>query len=211
MTVDQVIRLALNRCGARAGSTQLNTEALLELQLIQERLEEEPELPWFLLSESSTATTQVGEPRVPVPSDFLLELEQSDLWAQNSDGDWKCLIKIEYDRLREAYQNADNGFPKHYALRGKYFYLGPTPSGAYSIRMSYFKTDTTPALGVTNQWTTYAADWLVAELGFVLAGQYLSDYDKRGTFERDIVRARARVMNKDVARDETNQIAEMRG
>jgi hypothetical protein len=205
------VQLTLNRCGARNASSELKTQTFLELQLVQTRLEEDPELPWFLLSESSSTTTTSGEPRVVVPSDFLMEEETIDLWAQNADGDWKELIKIEYDRLKNEYQNDSNAFPKYYALRGGYFYLGPTPDASYSLRMTYYKKDTVPATGVTNQWSTYAPDLLIAELGAVIAGDYLSDFEKQQSFEKGIIRARTRLYHKDVARDEANQIGELRG
>lgn len=209
MTFDEIIQVVMNRCGARDGSTALETAALLELKVIQTRLEEAPELPWFLLGESIVTSLTPGEPRLAVPIDFLLEEANTEILRQDTTGNWKGLWKVDYDDLLEEYKNEDNGLPTHYALRGKYFYLGPTPDLNYSIEMSCFRADAVPALDTENEWTKYAPDLLIAELGAVIAGEYLSDFQKQQSFEKGIARAASRLYNKEIARDEANQRGQM--
>jgi len=210
MTFDEIITLTLNRCGARAASVTLQEAALAELGLIQTRLEEAPEVPWFLLTEQTSTTLGLGEPRIPLPENFLLEEEEAHLWIQN-DGIWKPLFKEEYDLIQATYSETEPALPKNYAIRGLYFFLGPTPDDTYPLRMTYYKSQDVPALGIENRWAKYAPDVLIAELGKVMSGQYLSDYKKAASFERDIAIAQGRMLTKQIARDEINKAAQIRG
>lgn len=209
MTSDEIVTLVLNRCGKRSSDTELTAAAFLELARIQTDYEEGPELPWFLISEASSANLTSGDPRISVPSDFLMEVEEGALWIQNSEGNWKELHKEEYDQLRAVYQNETAGLPKYYALRGKYFYFGPIPDANYSVRMVYYQQQTAAAAGVTNQWTTYASDLLIGTLGDVIAGEYLNDFQKQKVFQNRMALAYKRMLDKDVARAEMNMRGQM--
>jgi len=210
MTIDEVVTLVLNRCGNRSGDSGLTSAALLELKMLQGRLEEAPDPPWFLISERADGEVTQSEPRLELPSDFLMELEEGALFLVKGDGTEKELKKDEYDRLRRTYLNTEEGEPEWYTIRGKYIYLFPTPDAAYEVRLVYYKRDTAPATGVTNEWSTYAADVLIAELGMVISGEYLKDERTRKQFETDLAIARKRLKDKNIARGEVNMLNQMR-
>jgi len=152
--------------------TNLDSAIVEAMQDAQQRLESEAILPWFLMSEVSSINTVSGEERVPLPVDFLRERDEDGLWYFNSaatdDSDvWLELAKDDLDDLRRAYPG--EGAPKGYALMGDYLRLFPTPDAAYTLKMSYYKTDTILSSNIENDWLKYRPWLLIAEAGMDIA------------------------------------------
>lgn len=167
MTPDEMITHMRSLIG---GYDEYDTNILTELQNAQTALEGRGTLPWFLLQEAYT-DTEAGEPRVPVPSNFRMEYEDSALWYVDDDGDFNRLAKGHQDDLRaywdkEGSSDEDTEGPRAYALVGQYFHLYPTPSAVYRIRMYYYKHDDTLLVGGdANQWSTHFPDLLMGMAG----------------------------------------------
>lgn len=161
-------------------------EILEELQLAQVRLEEgvgAPEgaqgqslmgdfLPWFLETEISSIFTVAGEERVPIPTDFLDEVEQDALWyftpATGSDPEkWTALKKDDIDFLRGRFPGS--GPPQAYAFQAQYFRIFPLPDAAYKLKMIYFKKDAVITLGTENKWLANQPFIVIAEAGYHMA------------------------------------------
>lgn len=171
MTTDEMITHLQSLLG-KIG-TVLDTQILQELKLAQIFLESRGELPWFLLKEKY-ASTVADEARLAIPTDFLLEAEESALWYVTSEGAFKVIKKGEQDTLRAYWNNDgtsddDTKGPRAYALVNGYFFLYPTPGEVYTVRMYYYASDTVLATGDSgNLWSTHFPDLLMG-----LAGQNL--------------------------------------
>lgn len=216
MTRDQAIAIILARCGKRQNDTFLQAQCVLEMTLKQETTLEGADFkPWFLLSEYMHALTGENEPRVPLPTNFLEELEEGILWVQAPGATaYTRLIRDDLDILEERYLDCDPGVPQAYALAGKDAVLFPTPADAYPLKMRCYLRE--PKLeyaygaaaasdDTTNEWLTQAPDWLIGEVGAVIAGQYIKDAPTAEQFAMEAAKGRARLYVAHVAREEMNR------
>lgn len=208
MTRDDVITLLGYRLESR---TDLVERIMLEMRLVQSTILEEHEwLPWFLESELAEASTTSGEWRVPVPEDFLMEMEPAALWITDADGVRKELKKMDMDVAAERYSGT--GCPQVYALHGNYFYLFPTPDQAFPLQMLYYARDTDMAAeNVETNWLKYAPDLVIACVGREVAEKHIQNGALAASFAADIVPAWLRLLNKHTARVEANQSRSMGG
>lgn len=141
MDVPEAIKICKRRLGFRK---DLDLEILDALNECRRDLQRDARLPrpWFLLSEMSSATTMVGESRLPLPTNFLTADEQVGLYYFNSaaenDGDkWVELVKDDWKQLTQLYPTP--GPPKAYSTLGLYFHIFPTPDGAYPIKTMFIE------------------------------------------------------------------------
>ena len=216
MLRDAAVDLLLQRLGQRTGQTSLRDKIIAELAFVQEvTLEGAPELPWFLLTESATTTTTIGEERVQLPGDFLQEWDDSALVRIQDDGSEKVLIRDDWDVVK--YSVTGSGPPTHYDLVGDYYLLRPVPDKSYTLKMRYYAR-ALPLSGtygdannIENLWLKWASDWLIAETGALIAEQYLQSPGMAARFKEDALRARARVMAKSTIMAETNKQRFMEG
>lgn len=204
MTDLQIINLVLARLGRVENNAYLKAQAIMELQLIIERLEHGAFMPWFLLSgEDTTLMTVANQRYVDLPSGFLREYEDFPLYRYDSTANdsYIRLIKDEFDVLESRFGGEGAAVPTHYALVGTQLQMFVTPDDAYPLRWNYYRSDTQTldGTGQTNNWTSNAADKLVGELGFVMAG-YRRDKGMQELFSTEIIRADARLLAFDEAR-----------
>ena len=206
MTRDEVVRLL----GFRLESREDLAERIhAEMDFVQTTILEEHEwLPWFLESELAEASTTVGEWRVPVPEDFLIEMEPASLWIVDAEGVRHELIKKDMDVATRIAPGT--GLPKYYSLQGDYFYFAPVPDAAYPLQMLYYAQDTRMSLAnVETKWLKYAADLVIACVGREVAEKHIQNDALAASFANDIGPAWARLLNKQQARIEINQSRSM--
>lgn len=169
MTRDEAVAMIQQQLGFR---TTLSTEIIAYMQLAQHQLEQLPTKPWFLRSEDAHIYTEPDEGRIPVPNDFLQEVEEDALWYIEDITDTEAvptpLYKDDVDQLRVKLPGT--GIPEAYALDGNYFRLFPVPDDAYYIRMIYYKKGATLATNVENVWLKYAPKLLMGATGLDIAG-----------------------------------------
>lgn len=189
---DTLIAQLQYRLGNRTG---LEAKMIAEMDFVQQTLCEGTGAftPWFLETEIASVSTQVDEERVQLPEDFLGEIEDQALWlydATNEDAPYTELHKSSYDRLILRHQIA--GIPSEYAMAGDYFLLRPIPDDIYTIRMRYYAQDVLPSTGnIENKWLKEAPDLILAELGTIIAGEYIrnpqlaAEYAQKATIARD--------------------------
>lgn len=167
------------------GYTSLHFDRIVrQLKNAQERLENGPVRPWFLLNERAYTNTVINERRIALPTDFLEEAEEGALWYVPNPTTAPFveteLIKDDLDFLtKNSVTNvgssdnedweAETGEPKFYALSGNYLYIFPTPDAVYRLRMVYFHSDTILDSNVENDWLKYAPWLLIGEAGVVMA------------------------------------------
>ena len=206
MTRDEVVRLL----GFRLESREDLAERIhAEMDFVQTTILEEHEwLPWFLESELAEASTTPGEWRVPVPEDFLIEMEPASLWIVDAEGVRHELIKKDMDVATRIAPGT--GLPKYYSLQGDYFYFAPVPDAAYLLQMLYYAQDTRMSLAnVETKWLKYAADLVIACVGREVAEKHIQNDALAASFANDIGPAWARLLNKQQARIEINQSRSM--
>ncbi|MAH46438.1 hypothetical protein CMI37_11440 [Candidatus Pacearchaeota archaeon] len=196
------------RRGLGYRGTDKDTEIVEALQDTQQELEQGDFLPWFLLSEVTSAVTVSDEERVALPSGFLRETDWEDA-LYYFDGDaadasdvWNELPKDSISYLRDVYPGV--GSPLAYALDDEYYRLFPTPDDVYTLKQMFFKADTTLGDNVENKWLTHAHKWMIGETGLVMA-EDLRDKAAVALFTRRKIEGRTKVIRNDNARREAAQ------
>lgn len=212
MTGEALFTLLMSRLGDRS-EPALRTVCVLEAQLAQQNiLEGGAFLPWFLISEDTTAELTVNERRLEVPSDFIRELDdEGGLSVIDEAGNEHVLEKKGWDELiswHGAAAVAD--VPENYALVGKYFMIFPLPRLGLTVRMRYYARQTVVNDdAVETNWTKYAADLLLAHTGYHVATKHLSWPEKGAEFQAEISAALGRIITDTTARLEGNRARSM--
>jgi hypothetical protein len=183
----------------------LDEQIRTSLDLYQEELEKQDNLPWFLqgtvvvdLSIVPPATT----PAYPtaLPAAFLREFEDSGVYIVDSSGAvdaYPELKKVSIEDGRSMF-GAATGQPCQYAFMGQNLHLFPRPDKAYTLEFDCYAADTLPSVAfaatgnaATNLWLTHAPLCLIQktamhmcmdlrdEKGAVLAGQQFQDAWKK--------------------------------
>lgn len=205
MIKSKVIDLIKMRLGNRT-DTGIDDRINAELDMAQYELERFGDFtPWFLLSETATYTTTVGERRVPIPTDMLQEYEEGALFYN-----YAPLTKHDYDALVARFTD-EEGAPQAYALVDDYFILFPLPDDAYVLDMKYYRQDAVPssvAADGENKWLKNAADWLLAKTGVAIA-RFIKDEGAAALFASDEQQATARVYKQHIDRTERNTDRQM--
>lgn len=211
MIRDAAVSLIAARVGQRV---DLNPIIILEMDLaIRTKLEESAKLiPWFLTTEMASTTTTIDDERLPLPTDFIIEVESGTLWIKTPDETkWTRLKKTDYDNLDEKFEDDGLGRPTHYAIAGLYFMLRPVPDIAYNVRMRYAGKDpqSVATSNVENLWLKYASDLVIAATCAEVARGQIHDFQLAASFAPEIASAwdRLRVLNE--ARQHANQDYQM--
>lgn len=201
MTKAELLTLLGWRMGDRS---DLAPRAELELDFVQDmQLEGKSWCPWFLLQDMAATSTSAGVRQVPLPDDFLMELEESHLYAVNAEGVALELEKKDLDLLEKRVLG--DGFPMYYAVVGENFYLYPKPDAVYSLQMKYYAKDARIKDEVASpKWLQYASDVVLAELGAIIAGKHLKDMAAAAGFSQDAQVAWKRLYDKHTAMGEIN-------
>lgn len=208
MTRDDVVRLLGWRLGDRS---DMQERILREMDFIQTTVLEENEwMPWFLESEWASAQTTVGEARVPLPTDFLVEIEESHLYISKDGGEEKRLVKKDMDTAKSL--RPGSGQPEYYAISGGYFYFYATPDYAYDLRMRYYAKDALmSAANVETLWLKHASDLVMALVGEAIAGKHIQNLQQAAAFQADAQKAWNRLLTKHTALNELNMARALGG
>jgi len=211
MTRDEAIIRIRRYLGFR---TDLQTEIIDALRDAQVELEEAEFLPWFLLVEVASISTTADEERVPVPSDFIRESEETALWyydaAADADARWVELKKADIDTLRNVYQD-ETGVPKAYALDQLYFRIKPTPDAVYTLKLgSYFAQDTVLSTNVENNWLKHVPNLMIGKAGMLVAAP-VRDANAYGQFQKMESEGMATLIKQNTAREMANRRLTMGG
>ena len=209
MLRDSAVDLLMKRLGNRK-DTALRDIIIGEMAFVQENiLEQESELPWFLLKPETTLTTTADERLVALPDDFLLEWEDGELFIVDSTGEEDFLVKGDYDLLRA--NNTGTGKPKYYDFVVDNFALFPTPGTAYTLTFRYFAKASNlsgtyaDANNIENTWLKHASALLMAETGYLVALNYLQSPKLANMFMQQREQARISLQQKTVAMSEINK------
>lgn len=213
MNVKKCLDILMRRLGNRT-SPVLRATCLDEMALVQaEELETMEALPWFLISEQATTLTVPDEPRIILPTDFIMEVEDDNVTLLQDDGSIVDLEKVGYDegRLRVP-DDAEAGPPQLYSILGGYIILRPTPDLEYTLRYpSYYGRQPPPedTEDSENQWFKWVPGLLIAKTGVVIAGEMLKDEELTQLFGAQQQRGMQRLENMITAREEANRSRRM--
>ena len=205
MLRDAAVDLMMKRLG---NSNDITLRADIIAEMVQAQatvMEGDVFHPWFLISEESANTTTLGEERVPLPANFLGLWEEIGLYRYDAalDDPYVEMSRDDWDLIKACKNYSDT--PTHWDLAGQYLLMRPLADAVYPLRFWYIGRGASLAgvygdvgTNIENVWLEHAADWLIGEVGAVIAEQYLQmtgarvqtwkDQAKRG-------RERVRVLN----------------
>lgn len=166
-------------------------------------------VPWFLIQEQSTVSTQAGEERLLLPSDFVGEVENFRLYRYDSSADdderWTELLKDDIGFLRRNRQGS--GVPQFYAFSGDYWRLFPTPDAVYPLKVILASKDValtaSPDNGASSRWLTHAPWLLISAAGINFAAS-LRDATAVQFFQARLQTESGLLFNASVSRFEVN-------
>lgn len=175
---------AVTECRELLGFNNALAEDVIVRALYQAQLiaESDPELPSFIESEMAFIDTIPDEERVPLPTDYIIELEDSALYYYKDDGsgnfEYCELTKWNADANRNTYNalGRNSGAPEMYSLDGKYLRLFPTPDAIYRIYWRYYKQDALLTSDIENEWLKRRPWLIIARAVMLLASK--TDDDK---------------------------------
>ena len=211
MTRDQGVALIKQHLAFRQ---TLDTEIVTNLQFAQTNLEAAPTKPWFLVSEDTYATLTADEERLAIPDNFLEEVEDAvvkyrpDDWPDEPEVD---LTKDQYDVLRRNFAEEEAGPPQAYALLGNYFRIFPLPDDTYTIRLIYYKRDTTLDTNVENGWLKHVPLLLLGSAGLLIAGGPIRDKTAYDLFTNWVATGTKLLLSQNVAREMANMTMQVGG
>ena len=164
-----VARIKLN-LGFISG-TAFDADIVTSLQQVQEELEREPELPWFLKKAFTGLATVADTKTVAVPNDFIRLFTSDQMFMRNSENEETPVLQDEEGFLRIRYPiSEDTGTPQGFAIVNGQFRFYPTPDAVYTIQGTYFAKDAVLSSGATtNLWSTHLEEVLIGKAGFILA------------------------------------------
>ena len=208
MTKAELVQLMGWRFGDR---DDLGERIELELDFVQDFVLESKEwLPWFLVTEESNATLVPHERRLPLPPDFLEEIEESALWLELKDGVTVELKKMEFDIAARKYPG--EGQPQVFCRVGEYYQFFPIPDYDYRVFMRYYgKDDRLRDELASPKWLKYAADVVMAELGKVISDKHIKDVQAAASFAADAQMAWQRLYAKHTSQQEVNMARALGG
>lgn len=209
MLRDVLVATIAKKLGDR---TDLDDAIIAEMQMTQEfRLEQGGKFqPWFMITEDSTILTQVNEPRIALPANFVAEVEESGLWYLNEMANkWTPLVKTAEDEGR--YYIAGTGAPQYYSVIGDRFTLHPTPDAVYTLRMRYAAKQPALTTNIENNWLKYASDLVMFDVCQHIAAENLQNDKLSQTFAVHKLEAWERLFIMHESRQHTNQEYRMGG
>lgn len=216
MTRDQIVDLLMGRLGKRTSSIT-QQDIINEMPFVQEMtLEGHPEPPWFLLTTRQNLATVASTETVALPSDFLQEWEDGALYIVNDDGSETALTREDYDIIK-YHKGETEGKPSYYDIVGESIVLRQIPDAVYTLKFRYYARGASLAgvygdgNNIENIWLKYAADWFLAEVGMVIANQYLQSDKMLQMFAAQAIQAKKRVDAKNTIMEESNKQRFMEG
>ena len=200
---------------------------LIEMNMIRATILERATFkPWFLKDEDTTISTVANTEYVALPSDFL-GFDYEDEWsgvAYNDTDDssadpWVDIVLDDFNTIRNFYKDLTGtdaassettGKPEKGGLVGSRLYMRPIPDAIYNLRFRFFAgTAAFADDSAANDWLTYAPDWVMGEVGHVLAAQYTKNDEDAVYFDKMRERGRLRCYRETIARQEAGKTRNM--
>lgn len=163
---------------ARLGNRDDMEDTILAVadELLSSTLENRGWFPWFLATdtetEGDTFQTVAEQESVVLPTGYLSQVPDSDVWITDSNGK-RRLKQLFYVDMLEMYDTTD--IPMAVNNTGTRLRIRGIPAEVYPLVLYYYKTAGPFSGQTSNPWLTYAGNVVIGEVGAVIAGQYLQD------------------------------------
>ena len=135
-------------------------------RFVQEELESEATLPFFLRVVDASLSTTIGENIIPRPQDFI-RFWDDDPFSLIFEGKNFPLVKGSQKALRERFTGATT--PIGFSEVGEEFQIFPVPTAVYPIIMSYYGHDQVLSNNIENKWLKYLSGLMIGRTGFIVA------------------------------------------
>lgn len=222
MTRDEIVAIVKQRMGNYNGA-EIDTHIVTEMKLNQIAMEQEAQLPWFLievgfvnmLANKGTAGPLVTL-RGAVSCPFLAEYElgvasyklQSETYLKESVLEKKLAHEIYFPFIQGELTATDSkGRSLYYASSVNtldYFLIIAPPSEDYNFYVGGYYADVPLDTDITNLWLTYAPDLVIAKVGLVIAGQYTALEKFVPLFTNQVQEAEKRLAKKNTIKEEAH-------
>lgn len=187
---------ALNLVMARLGNrtdTAIRAAALLEMKLLQTRLEGGPTKPWFLFDRYASPDggvtffeTTAGSGSLALPSTFLdLDEDEHMVYLFSTETGLTTSLSNVVARLeRTTILNAElsvrapgeRAMPKAYAVIGQRIYFRPLADKAYIVQVpGYYATTAVDDSTAENLWLKWFPDLMIAGTVYEMATKHIRD------------------------------------
>lgn len=182
-SVDNIVARIKRRL-SRKNDANIGTDIIDELASAQERFEDGPTLPRFLIAPVVNTGLSAETLDLSTLTGFL-RLEEKGIYVQDPQADptgeqYVPVYKEDYDvmisRNLGSAQDAQT-LPKYYALVGNVAYFRPIPYAGttFNLRIFYYRRDpTAPIAGGSTLWCTNLPTLMMAEAGREIS-KYLRD------------------------------------
>lgn len=180
MTNEELFDLILKKA-RRAGDTNLRSNIEDEIRQFIQKIERSPFHPWFLEKTSSGLVTVANIQTISMPSDYLLQVEDTDFFLINDDNEYCRLDRGYHEDIENQFGGQESDIPGSYDFFGDLIYFGPIPDDEYTAQFKYYQKTTLPednSNDVDNLWVLNAEDFFVTSIAFRLVDNYIKD-DKR--------------------------------
>jgi hypothetical protein len=215
MTPNDMVTLIKARL-ANSNDATLDALIITVANVVQERLEQSPQLPWFLRTDTNVdgtnLSTVASDENVSLPSDYLREDEEQEyglfLYDEDAEDPWPGLTRDTYSIIKKSFLG--EGTPSHFDIIGTTLYLRKIPNEIFTLRMIYFKSDDAIAAGTTeNLWMSNASDWIMSEVGLIIASTVVVIPTIAASFKEEAQRAQRRIKIETTARIEAGAMRMM--
>lgn len=170
MTRNEARQQVLDLLGWNASPTvSLKVDAAL--RFVQNELESEATLPFFLRKVDDTLVTIAGENIIARPDDFI-RLWDDDPFSLIFTNDTGGLANVPLEKgsqrsLRQKFNG--NEFPMGYSEVGEEFQLYPVPTQVYPLIITYYARDRKLDTDIENLWLKYLPGLMIGRAGFIVS------------------------------------------
>lgn len=159
--------------------TNLDAEIVQAMIEVQDQLEEDPELPWFLRFNDETLVTVADNHQLAVPTGFIRDAGE-DFSVVDGDSESHSLVRDTKGYLKIRYQDPsdadiEEGLPRQYALINNVWFFYPRPDAAYVLSTVYYKKDDPLTTDIQNKWLQRLPEILIARSGLYIAAGLRDD------------------------------------
>ena len=146
----------------------LDDEIVQAFMEVQEQLEQEAELPFFLRKSYNNLATVEDVREVNFPTDFIREEDSDQMFVTDSGGTKQPVVKDERGFLRIRYPG--KGLPKGYSTEVDVFHFYPIPDAVYALNGTYFAKALLLDTNIQNRWLKFLPEIIIARGGIMLSG-----------------------------------------
>lgn len=135
-------------------------------RFVQNELESEATLPWFLRKTDASLLTTVNVAMIPKPADYIRLWNEDPIILSFNNADYH-LVSGPVSALRARFIGDTN--PRGYAEIGDIFTLYPTPMNIYAITYVYYANDDILNANTENKWLKNLPGLMIGRAGFIVA------------------------------------------